>query len=104
MDDGPVHPRVDPYKVVLFYVDNWNAKNLGLVDPLLPTPHLDQLTFEAQWFPRSYVTSSVCWQSRATLLTDIYVSVYQFLRIQLRAFYGQVVQWTDTLLALLQSG
>ena len=97
----PVHPR--PLNVVLFYTDDWNANNLGLVNPLLHTPHLNQLAVEGQWFPHSYVTSSVCWQSRATLLTGMYVSVHQFVRIQSQALYGEVVRWTDTLWARLKS-
>jgi len=94
----------DPLNVILFYADDWNADMLGIADTsnMVHTPNLDQLATEGQWFPNSYVTTSVCWQSRATLLTGMYVSVHQFFRIRSQAFYGEVVQWTDTLFALLK--
>ena len=94
----------DPLNVILFYTDDWNADMLGIADAtnVVHTPNLDQLAAEGQWFPNSYVTTSVCWQSRATLLTGMYVSVHQFFRIYSQAFYGEVVQWTDTLFALLK--
>ena len=92
--------------VVLFYTDDWNADVLGVADKtgMVQTPNLDQLAAEGQWFPHSYVTTSVCWQSRATLLTGLYVSVHQFFRLNSNSFYGEVVRWTDTLFALLKEG
>jgi len=79
---------------------------LGIADKtnMVHTPNLDQLAAEGQWFPNSYVTTSVCWQSRATLLTGMYVSVHQFFLIRSKAFYGQVVQWKDTLFSSLKAG
>ncbi|KAL7551157.1 hypothetical protein ACHAWF_016341 [Thalassiosira exigua] len=95
---SPVDERLN---VVLFYVDDWAADTLGLTGkkPMVHTPHLDRLAREGQWFPNSYVTTSVCWQSRATLLTGMYVSVHRFFRINSRAFYDTVVQWSNTLFA-----
>ncbi|MEN9813029.1 MAG: hypothetical protein RL479_1715, partial [Verrucomicrobiota bacterium] len=59
-----------PLNVVLLYADDWRHDTLGAAgNPVVRTPHLDRLAREGLRFTNSFVTTSICGVSRATLLT-----------------------------------
>jgi len=89
--------------VVLFYADDWAAETLGIANNDVQTPNLDAMAARGMWFRNNYVTASICWQSRASLLTGMYASALQFFSETSMAFYGEVVQWKDTLFSLLRN-
>lgn len=68
-----VVPR--PLNVVLLYADDWRHDTLGVAgNPVVRTPHLDRLAREGLRFTNSFVTTSICGVSRATLLTGQWMS------------------------------
>jgi arylsulfatase A-like enzyme len=68
-----------PLDVVLFYADDWRHDTLGVaVNPLMQTPVLDALGREGVRFTKNCVTTSICWVSRATLLSGQYLARYRF--------------------------
>ena len=64
----------DPMNVVLFYADDWTQKVLGKLNPLVKTPNIDHMADNGMLFVNNCVTTSVCWMSRATLVTGVYSS------------------------------
>ncbi len=65
-------PRTDRLNIVLFYADDWTMKILGKLDPHVRTPNIDQMADNGMLFLNNCVTTSVCWISRATLMTGTY--------------------------------
>jgi hypothetical protein len=59
-----------PLNVVLFYADDWTMKILGKLNPLVQTLNIDHISDNGMLFTNNCVTTtSVCWMSRATLMT-----------------------------------
>jgi len=102
----------DNLNVVLFYADDWAANMLGIEQAaknatsnqgntvLIQTPHLDEMARNGVWFTKSYVTTSICWISRASLFTGMYSSVHQFLLLNDNSLS---VRWADTLFYRLRN-
>lgn len=56
--------------VLVLYADDWRYNTLGCAgNPVVQTPHLDQLATEGMRFTRACVTTAICGVSRASLLT-----------------------------------
>jgi arylsulfatase len=88
-----------PLNVVMLYADDWRHDTLGCAgNPVLKTPHLDALAGEGMRFTRSYVTTSVCGVSRATLLTGQWMS-----RHRNKAFEMFETPWAETYPGLLRA-
>lgn len=65
----------EPMNVVILYADDWRHDTLGCAgNPIVKTPHLDQLAQQGVRFTHSYVTTSICGVSRATLFTGQWMS------------------------------
>eukprot|EP00536_Pseudo-nitzschia_multiseries_P015374 jgi/Psemu1/320843/estExt_fgenesh1_pm.C_8720001 len=64
----------DRLNIVLFYADDWSMKVLGKLDPNVKTPNIDRMADQGILFVNNCVTTSVCWMSRATLMTGTYYS------------------------------
>lgn len=62
----------DPLNVVLFYADDWTLKVVGKLNHLVKTPNIDKMADNGMMFTQNCVTTSVCWISRATLMTGVY--------------------------------
>ena len=49
-------------------------KVLGKLNPDVKTPNIDRMADKGVLFSNNCVTTSVCWISRATLMTGVYAS------------------------------
>ena len=84
--------------IILLYADDWRNDTLGAAGhPVVKTPHLDALAESGVRFTHSYVTTSICSISRASLLTGQWMS-----RHGCRAFRPFETPWKDTLVAMLR--
>jgi len=64
-----------PMNILLLYADDWTAKTLGAAgNKVVKTPVLDKLAKEGVRFAENCVTTSICWVSRATLYTGLYMA------------------------------
>jgi arylsulfatase len=80
--------------IVLLYADDWTYKTLGKINPYVKTPNLDKLADRGMMFSHNCVTTSICWMSRATLITGQYVSTHRNMWPQDGEFYKD---WDNTL-------
>lgn len=88
-----------PLNIVLLYADDWRHDSLGCAgNPVIRTPHLDQLAREGVRFTRHCVTTSICGVSRASLLTGQWMS-----RHGNRAFQAFQTPWAETFPGRLRS-
>jgi Sulfatase len=102
--NGKGSPYVDPatgkgrdMNVVLLYADDWTWRTLGFVNKVVKTPHLDEMARRGMSFSHNCVTTSICWQSRATKSTGLYVSVHNQRRLWDLEMFDKTVPWKDTL-------
>jgi arylsulfatase A-like enzyme len=87
-----------PLNVVILYADDWRHDTLGCAgNPVVLTPRLDALAREGLRFTNSFVTTSICGVSRATLLTGQWMS-----RHGNKAFDMFRTPWAETYPALLR--
>jgi arylsulfatase A-like enzyme len=84
--------------IVLLYADDWTHKTLGKINPFVKTPNLDKLADKGVMFTHNCVTTSVCWISRATLMTGQYVSTHKNMFPEDGEFYKD---WNNTLFGKL---
>ncbi len=92
----------DRLNIVLFYADDWTQKVLGKLNPDVHTPNIDQMADNGMIFTNNCVTTSVCWISRATLMTGVYSSRHlQSLPSKDGVFKSN--PWTETLFPLLKA-
>jgi arylsulfatase len=92
-----------PMNIVFFYADDWTMKTLGMLNPHVRTPNLDKMAKRGMLFRNNCVTTSICWQSRSTMMTSMYVAVHQQLRIWDDNMFNKTVPWMDTLYPQLKS-
>ncbi|PWJ56704.1 arylsulfatase A-like enzyme [Dyadobacter jejuensis] len=61
--------------IIYLLTDDQRADALGAMgNPIIKTPHLDQLANKGLLFKNAYVTTSICCVSRATMLSGQYMS------------------------------
>ena len=94
--------RAERLNIVFLYADDWTAKTLGMRNPLVKTPHLDELARNGILFRQNAVTTSVCMQSRATLYTGLYLSRHQQFKIAGLNMFSENVDWSETLFPLIK--
>lgn len=88
-----------PLNVVILYADDWRHDTLGCAgNPVVLTPRIDALAREGLRFTNSFVTTSICGVSRATLLTGQWMA-----RHGNRAFEMFRTPWSETYPAQLRS-
>jgi len=91
-------PKARP-NILILYADDWRHDTLGVAgNPIVKTPHLDQLAKEGVRFRRAYVTTSICGVSRATLFTGQWMS-----RHGNPAFEMFKTPWAETYPGLLRA-
>ena len=92
----------EPLNIVLLYADDWTQQVLGIYNEHVHTPNLDALLLEdphTLLMDQNFVTTSICWMSRATLYTGQTVAVHEQ-----KLLYQQNVfkNWNQTLFPLLK--
>lgn len=85
-----------PLNVIIFYPDDWGARDLQDVNPLLHTPTFSQLAKEGMRFTHNAVVTSVCWISRATLFTGQYAVRHKSQYLHRPLFAANPDQWQFT--------
>jgi arylsulfatase len=64
-----------PLNIVILYGDDWRHDSIGSANAsIVRTPFFDWLATQGVKFVHNCVTTSVCWISRATLYTGLYIS------------------------------
>ncbi|WP_163933693.1 sulfatase [Paraferrimonas sp. SM1919] len=58
--------------IIFILTDDQRYDELGVVNPILNTPHLDAMAHDGVRFENAFVTTSLCSPSRATILTGQY--------------------------------
>ena len=88
-----------PMNILILYADDWRYNTLGCAgNPVVKTPHLDQLAQEGTRFTHACVTTSICGVSRASLLTGQWMS-----RHGNPAFQMFKTPWAETYPGLLRT-
>ena len=79
-----------PLNILILYPDDWRHDSLGSADPhkIVQTPFLDRMAQMGMRFTHNCVTTSICWISRATMLTGQYVSRHLSIRLETPPFYN----------------
>jgi arylsulfatase len=93
----------EPLNMVLFYADDWTMKVLGVLNPHVETPNIDEMAGRGMLFTRNCVTTSICWISRATLATGVYAAVHNNLKISSDNMFNKTVPWLETLYPQLKA-
>ena len=99
------HPKIDddePLNIVLFYADDWTMNVLGKLNKYVYTPNIDEMADNGILFTNNCVTTSVCWMSRATMLTGTYASRHRFQFPKTETLFT-THPWNETLFPLLKS-
>jgi len=61
-----------PPNIVFFFTDDQTTSTIGCYgNPVVRTPNLDRLAAEGTRFTQSFVSHSICWVSRTTILTGL---------------------------------
>ncbi|MFC1765129.1 sulfatase [Planctomycetota bacterium] len=66
---------------VILITDDQRADALGVINPIIQTPHMDSLAQTGVQFSNAYVTTSICCSSRASIFTGQHTArhnVYNF--------------------------
>ena len=79
-----------PLNILILYPDDWRHDSLGSADPnkIVQTPFLDRMAQMGIRFSQNCVTTSICWISRATLVTGQYASRHHSIRLADPPFYN----------------
>ncbi len=95
----PATAAEKPLNILVLYADDWRYNTLGCAgNPVVKTPHLDQLASEGMRFTHACVTTAICGVSRASLFTGQWMS-----RHGNPAFAMFKTPWTETYPGLLRA-
>lgn len=92
----------DRLNIVLFYADDWTMNVLGKIDSNAKTPNIDKMAEKGMLFRKNCVTTSVCWISRATLMTGTYSSRHRHNLPFIDKMF-ETHNWKETLFPKLKS-
>ncbi|MAV75855.1 MAG: acetylglucosamine-6-sulfatase [Actinobacteria bacterium TMED172] len=62
-----------PQNVIYILTDDQRFDELGFMNPIIDTPHMDQLAKQGVHFKNAFVTTALCSPSRASILTGQYM-------------------------------
>lgn len=62
-----------PRNVIFILTDDQRYDEMGFMNPILKTPHIDAMAAEGVHFRNAFVTTSLCSPSRASILTGQYM-------------------------------
>jgi arylsulfatase len=86
--------------VMIFYPDDWRHDTIGAAGTQpVKTPFLDQLAREGIRFTQNAVTTSICWISRATMITGQYYSRHKSRFLRDPVFYNH---WNESYVYKMQ--
>ena len=91
-----------PMNIMLFYADDWTMKVMGKLNPHVHTPNIDRMADEGVMFTSNCVTTSMCWISRATMVTGTYASRHLQLEPEHEAVFRSH-PWNETVFPLLKA-
>jgi arylsulfatase A-like enzyme len=74
--EEPLIPTERP-NLLFIVTDDQRFDMMGVVNPILQTPHMDRLANEGARFENAFVTSPICAASRASLLTGVVERTHQ---------------------------
>jgi arylsulfatase len=87
-----------PYNFVFLLADDWRFDTLGVAgNPVVKTPHLDQLAADGFRFTHARVTTSICGVSRSSLLSGQWMS-----RHGNEGFAAMKTSWSESYPGLLR--
>ena len=93
--------NVQKMNILLLYPDDWRWNSLGAENPIIQTPFLDSLAQEGIRFRQNAVTTSICWQSRATLFSGQWASRHRSFKLKCPHFTkGET--WNQTWVGMLR--
>lgn len=98
-----IFPSSSGPNIVLFYADDLDTRSLEIVNSIVKTPHLNEMAANGIFFDYNCVIYSICWISRATLMTGLYAAVHRQFKISSEEIFGRTVRWSDTLYPRLKS-
>jgi hypothetical protein len=83
-DDASDLNQNDPRRmnVIILFPDDWRHDSIGSENPIIQTPYLDSLAKEGIRFRQNAVTTSICWQSRATLFSGQWASRHRSFKLR----------------------
>ena len=87
--------------IVFFYADDWTMKVLGKLNPNVRTPNVDKMADKGMLFVNNCVTASVCWISRATLMTGTHYSRHLMGKLSQDRMF-KTYNWSETLFPRLR--
>jgi arylsulfatase len=87
--------------VVVLFPDDWRYNSIGAENPIIKTPFLDSLADQGMRFRQNAVTTSICWQSRATLFTGQWASRHKSYKLKCPHF-AKGKNWNSTWPAILR--
>lgn len=90
-----------PLNIIIFYADDWTMKVLGKFNQHVQTPNIDKMADNGILFTENYVTTSICWISRASFFTGTYSSRHLQLKNKIDNIFT-THPWNETLFSLLQ--
>ena len=62
------HAQEQP-NIIFILTDDQRYDEVGFLNPVLDTPHMDDLAAQGVYFPNAFVTTALCSPSRASILT-----------------------------------
>ena len=69
---GSAARGADQPNIVFFFADDQTTNTLGCYgNEVVQTPHIDQLASQGTQFSNAFVSHSICWVSRTTILTGL---------------------------------
>jgi len=91
-----------PLNIVLLYADDMRYDSVGYANPqsVVKTPFLDDLAMkQGLYFTQNCVTTSICWISRATLHTGLYMARHKSMFLRNPTWYSL---WNESFPYLLK--
>ena len=100
--DAIVTLHQQPLNILLLYADDWRHDTLSAAEgsKVIRTPFLDSLAKQGVRFRYNCVTTSICWISRATLVTGQFYSRHRQAVIQPPIYFYDY--WNETYPGLLK--
>jgi arylsulfatase A-like enzyme len=87
-----------------FYADDWTMNVLGKLNPLVQTPNIDKMADNGILFTNTNcVTTSMCWISRATMVTGTYASPRHLFLEPPQETLFRTHPWNGTVFPLLKA-